>query len=118
MAAILLDSCVWGGSLAALENYGHDTEWTGQWDKDPGDESILDYANTQGRILVTLDKDFGELAILKGKPHQGIIRLSGFRAMQLADVVHYIVTHYQVDLHAGSMITVDPTKIRVRNRSV
>jgi predicted nuclease of predicted toxin-antitoxin system len=116
MAAILLDSCVWGGTLAALQNLGHDTEWTGTWDKDPGDESILEYANSHQKILVTLDKDFGELAILKGKPHQGIIRLSGFRAKQMADVIHYIVNHYQIDLDSGAIITADPIKIRVRNK--
>ena len=27
------------------------------------------------RILVTLDKDFGELAIVRGEPHCGIVRL-------------------------------------------
>ena len=117
MAAILLDSCVWGGALASLQSYGHDTEWTGQWDKDPGDETILEYANSQQKILVTLDKDFGELAILKGKPHQGIIRLSGFRAKQLADVIHYILTNYQLDLQSSAIITADPSKIRVRSSS-
>ena len=30
-----------------------------------------------GRVLVTLDKDFGELAILHGVAHAGIVRLVG-----------------------------------------
>ena len=115
MASILLDSCVWGGALSPLQAHGHDAEWTGSWPKDPGDEAILTYANLSRRILVTLAKDFGELAILKGMPHQGIIRLSGFRAGQLAPTIHHIILHYQKELEASAIITVDPKKIRVRS---
>jgi hypothetical protein len=45
---------------------GHDAEWCGDWQKDPGDSAVLAYAHEHRRILLTLDKDFGELAILKG----------------------------------------------------
>ncbi|MCS7003085.1 MAG: DUF5615 family PIN-like protein [Gammaproteobacteria bacterium] len=30
------------------------------------------------RVLVTLDKDFGALAVVFGKPHCGIVRLGGY----------------------------------------
>jgi len=84
MASILLDSCVWGGALPALIDLGHDAVWSGSWSKDPGDVAILAVAHAEKRILATLDKDFGELAILKGLPHSGIIRLTGFRAQQMS----------------------------------
>jgi PIN domain nuclease of toxin-antitoxin system len=42
MSAILLDTCVWGGTLSALIELGHDTVWTGSWDQDPGDRIILE----------------------------------------------------------------------------
>lgn len=48
---------------AALAAAGHDVIWAGDWPSDPGDEEILDQAAAQGRVLVTLDKDFGELAV-------------------------------------------------------
>ena len=115
MAAILLDSYVWGGALPTLLERGHDVEWKGLWEKDPGDEAILAYANSSLKILVTLDKDFGELAILKGMPHQGIIRLSGFRAGQMAAAIHHIITSFYQELNTGAIITADPKKIRVRN---
>lgn len=28
---VLLDSCVWGGSIVALQSAGHDVEWAGNW---------------------------------------------------------------------------------------
>lgn len=61
---ILLDTCVWGGARTNLEDTGHDVIWAGDWPEDPGDEEILARAHKEGRILVTLDKDFGEIAIV------------------------------------------------------
>jgi predicted nuclease of predicted toxin-antitoxin system len=72
---LLLDSCVWGGALRELEDAGYDVVWAGNWREDPGDEEIITRAYSEGRILVTSDKDFGELAIVRGMPHCGILRL-------------------------------------------
>ena len=72
---LLLDTCVWGGTKADLQTAGHDVLWTGDLTQDPGDEEILAQALREQRILVTLDKDFGELAIVRSLPHSGIIRL-------------------------------------------
>ncbi len=47
-----------------LRDAGHDAGWAGVWAEGPGDEGIRATALADGRILVTLDKDFGELAIL------------------------------------------------------
>ncbi|MDE2778874.1 MAG: DUF5615 family PIN-like protein [Chloroflexota bacterium] len=56
---LLLDSCVWGGVISVLEAAGHDVDWVGNWEEDPGDDNILAHALAFGQILVTLDKDFG-----------------------------------------------------------
>jgi hypothetical protein len=37
----------------------------------------LQRAFEDNRVLITLDKDFGELAIVYGRPHRGMIRLVG-----------------------------------------
>jgi len=37
----------------------------GNWAADPGDVDILAYAAANGAVLVTIDKDFGELAIVR-----------------------------------------------------
>lgn len=115
MASILPDSCAWGGALPTLSSLGHDVDWSGSWPKDPGDSAILATAHSERRILVTLDKDFGELAILKGLPHFGIIRLSGFRAAQMAGTIHHIVQTYGPESTAGAIITADPDRIRIRS---
>jgi predicted nuclease of predicted toxin-antitoxin system len=83
---LLLDSCVWGGALTRLRAAGHDVVWSGEWPADPGDEEILARALAEGRVLVTLDKDFGELAVVRELPHAGIVRLVGLSALQQAEV--------------------------------
>jgi len=70
---LLLDSCVWGGALTRLRAAGHDVVWSGEWAVDPGDEEILAQALAEGRVLVTLDKDFRELAFVRELPHTGIV---------------------------------------------
>ena len=55
---LLLDTCVWGGAVAPLKAAGHDVVWAGDWPTDPGDDEILALAHREGRILITLDKDF------------------------------------------------------------
>ena len=42
---------------------------------DPGDEELLRWAAGERRILVTLDKDFGELIFTQGVAHGGLVRL-------------------------------------------
>jgi predicted nuclease of predicted toxin-antitoxin system len=77
---ILLDTCVWGKAKPRLMQEGRDVEWAGDWSEDPGDLEILGRAHKERRILVTLDKDFAELAIVRNIPHSGIIRLVNISA--------------------------------------
>ena len=49
---------------------------------DPGDRALLERAVSENRILITMDKDFGELIHLHGRPHTGLIRLPEVRMAQ------------------------------------
>ena len=111
---LLLDACVWGGVCAELERSGHEVVWAGDWIEDPGDEEILARAASEGRVLVTLDKDFGELAIMRHQPHHGIIRLVDFPARQQAQVCLNVLRLHGAELQAGALITAAPGRLRVR----
>jgi predicted nuclease of predicted toxin-antitoxin system len=112
---ILLDSCVWGKATIEIEAAGHDVVWAGNWPQDPGDETILAVAAKEQRVLVTLDKDFGELAIARGLPHCGIIRLAGFSALRQAAVCLHVLSLHGDELLAGAIVTAEPGRLRIRS---
>ncbi len=114
---ILLDTCVWGGTKAGLLAAGYDVIWSGDWDVDPGDETILDTARRENRILVTLDKDFGEMAIIRELPHCGIVRLVGISARMQSTVCATIIKQYGDELLEGAIVTVTDKRIRIRAKS-
>ncbi len=111
---ILLDTCVWGKARAELTAAGHDVVWTGDWPEDPGDDVILAHAYAERRILVTLDKDFGEMVVMRGKLHNGILRLVNIAARQQAAVCLHVLAHHGEELLSGAIITADPGRLRIR----
>ena len=111
---LLVDSCVWGSALAELQAAGHDVAWAGEWDEDPGDEEILARALSERRVLVTLDKDFGELAIVRGLPHGGILRLANFSALRQAKACLLVLGLHGAALESGAIVTAEPGVLRVR----
>ncbi|MGQ0715351.1 MAG: DUF5615 family PIN-like protein [Gemmatimonadaceae bacterium] len=111
---VLLDSCVWSGAKTIIAEAGHEVEWVGDWRVDPGDAEILARANATGAVLVTIDKDFGELAIVRGLPHAGIVRVVGFGAREQGPVCIAALARYGGELAAGALVTVERTRVRIR----
>ena len=115
---LLLDTCVWGGAKLDLIAAGYDVVWAGDWPEDPGDEQLLSRAHAEGRIVVTLDKDFGELVIVRGQPHAGIVRLVDHSATRQAAVCLHVLSLHGPDLEAGAIVTAEPGRLRVRPPAV
>ncbi len=115
---VMLDSCVWGRARDGIAAAGHDVIWAGDWPQDPGDEEILAFAYSAQRVLVTLDKDFGELAILRGAPHCGILRLVNVAARQQAGVCLHVLNLHGQELQAGAIVTAERGRLRIRSPEV
>jgi predicted nuclease of predicted toxin-antitoxin system len=111
---LLLDSCVWSGVRDEVRAAGHDVDWVGDWPVDPGDEEILTRARGEQRILVTLDKDFGEMAVLGGKAHSGIIRLVAMLPRQQAGICLQVLSLHVAELQQGAIVTATTFRIRIR----
>jgi predicted nuclease of predicted toxin-antitoxin system len=111
---VLLDSCVWGGARQALLQADLVCEWVGDWESDPGDVEILTHAFENGQVLVTLDKDFGELAVVKGELHRGIIRLVGFPARSQGEMCCRVLDRYADEIRRGALVTATPQRVRLR----
>ena len=111
---VLLDTCVWGGARDALTEAGHEVEWVGDWPSDPGDTEILKVAAETDRILVTLDKDFGELAVVRRQFHRGIVRLVNLQAREQGTVCVNILSRFGTQLKRGAIVTVENERVRIR----
>lgn len=88
----------------------------GEWVEDPGDDEILRRAHADRRVLATLDKDFGELAIVRRVPHAGIVRLVEVRARDQGRTLVAVLAQYADALSNGAIVTVEPGRVRVRTR--
>lgn len=63
------------GLFKALISEGYDTQFAGNIMAAAKDSIVLDYAEREKRILITNDKDFGELIFRLHKPSSGVILL-------------------------------------------
>lgn len=111
---LLIDSSFWSPGIVALRRAGHDVEAVTDWPADPGDRAILAYAHSQSRILVTLDKDFGDLIVRDGHPHAGLLRLVTDSVRLQVPMVLDAIDRYGGALLDGAIVTVEEDRIRVR----
>ena len=111
---LLLDSCMSGRRAAALREAGHDVIWTGDWAEDPGDEAVLAYAFLNQRVLITLDKDFGELVVVHNRPHAGIIRLVGVAPHSQTSLILAALTEHGNLLGEGGLVVIESERMRIR----
>ncbi len=111
---LLVDTCVSPAVAADIAAAGHDVVWVGSLPSDPGDEEILSLALEQSRTVVTLDKDFGELAVAFGRPHAGIVRLVALSVRKQAAVCLQVIARHADDLSQGAIITAEPGRLRLR----
>ena len=63
-----------GLAITAMRSHGHDVAWVREDSPGISDHAVLSRATTEERILITFDKDFGELVFRLGlKAPSGII---------------------------------------------
>ncbi|HSU16344.1 DUF5615 family PIN-like protein [Longimicrobium sp.] len=79
------------------------------------DDIVLEQANAFGAVLVTMDKDFGELVYRLGKITTGVllVRLPGFTPAERAGAVSTAVGEHGEEL-PGAFSVLSPTKLRIR----
>jgi predicted nuclease of predicted toxin-antitoxin system len=102
-------------AVMALRAAGHDVFWVRTDMGGAQDEQVLAHAVTEGRVLVTFDKDFGELAFRARLPATtGVIlfRLSVRAPEQMADRVVAVLSSR--DDWAGHFAVVSDDRIRIR----
>ena len=101
--------------VIALREAGFDINYILETHQGADDELILQMANSQERILLTQDKDFGELVFRLKQSHTGIvlIRLEGYTPTIKAQIVKGVLLVHQNEL-ANAFTVVQPNAIRIR----
>ena len=100
--------------VRALHAAGHDVVAVAEIAPRAEDEMVIELALRAGRLLLTEDKDFGQLVYAAGHATGGVILLR-FPAMargSLADAVLKLVTERGEQL-VGRFVVVQPGRIRM-----
>ncbi|MYB52429.1 MAG: hypothetical protein F4X77_09565 [Acidobacteriia bacterium] len=109
----LIDRCA-GRRLAEwLRRAGHDALEARTIGPDPGDRALLEMAESLGRILVTIDTDFGELIWVHDLPHSGLVRLPDVPAERRIALMAEVIENHGAELQERAVITVRGGRIRV-----
>jgi len=109
----LIDRCA-GHRLAEwLRSQGHDVFESPDLGPDPGDRALLERAASEGRILVTIDTDFGELVYVEEVPHAGLVRLPDVPAEQRIALMTEVLNRHQQALETQAIITIRRGRIRI-----
>lgn len=69
----LVDECVSARLVGRLRQAGHDVVYVTENGSGADDREIIDWANRDGRILLTDDKDFGELVVRQKRMVPGLV---------------------------------------------
>ena len=72
---ILADESVEGEVVARLRGEGHDVAYIPEASAGIGDDEVLARANAESRVLLTEDRDFGDLAFFYGNRSLGVVLL-------------------------------------------
>lgn len=80
------------------------------------DTDILQRAQEDERVVVTLDADFHALLALTEVTSPSVIRIriERLRAEALTNLLLTVVGECEEDLEQGAVVTVEPSRIRVR----
>jgi predicted nuclease of predicted toxin-antitoxin system len=113
----LIDRCAGRRVADWLRQQGHEVLEARERGADPGDQIILVWAHEESRILVTMDKDFGELIFAFGQEHSGVVRLPDVPVEERIALMDLLLTKHPADLEAGAVITVRGERLRISRRS-
>lgn len=118
---VVLDESVERQVAVALTQAGHEIWYIA--DLQPGitDERVLDIANANNALLVTSDKDFGEIVYRKKMISVGVVllRLFGIPNSDKADIaVRMLHEHGEEFIDSFSVITPESVRIRKNNPDI
>ena len=102
----------------SLRQDGHNVRYIVETDPGITDDAVFDLATLDNLILLTADKDFGELAYRQNRQGPGIILL---RPEQTSSATKAAIVTSSVRQHAaelpGAFVVITPGMLRIRHSS-
>lgn len=97
-----------------LRRDGHDVVYIAELAPSITDEEVLEQANNRGALLLTADKDFGELVFRQRLAHPGVVllRLAGLSNTEKAEIVAGVCREHGAELR-GAFSVVSPAQLRI-----
>jgi predicted nuclease of predicted toxin-antitoxin system len=113
---LLADENIEASVVAWLRETGHDVCWAAEVLVSTADETLLEIACREQRILLSYDLDFGELVYLERRPAAGIILLR-FKSSNKWERLALLQRWWPriEEMAIGHFIVVRNNRIRVRN---
>ncbi len=115
---LIADESVDRQIVARLRQDGHDVLYIAEVEPSIPDDAVFDRANEKAALLVTADKDFGEIVFRENRLiSDGIvlIRLAGLSPDKKADIVSDALREHETEFsHHFSVIS--PGKLRIRSK--
>lgn len=109
----IVDECT--GSLVAawLRRKGHEVFSIYDEARGAADDEILEKAHTENWVIITNDKDFGELVYRERRPHHGVVflRLADERSIAKIAAIEQLFLSYS-DRLPDSFVVVTETQVR------
>lgn len=97
-----------------LTDLGHDVLSAREIDPRATDEALLALAYHERRVLITEDKDFGELVFVRRLDHPCIIRFVEMRVAEKMAAMRELIERYSDAMYAGALIVVTRKRVRIR----
>lgn len=114
MTRFLANENVPGDAIAAARLAGLDLEWIKDVSPGASDEAVLARSQTEQRVLVTFDKDFGELAFRQRRQAASGVILLRAKLRSPEFLASFLVTVLQQTIDwAGHFAVADEGQIRV-----
>ena len=113
----LVDECTGPAVAEWLSQKGFDVYSVYSQHRGMRDEDVLNKANAEDYILITNDKDFGEMIYRQQRPHKGVIflRLSDERYSNKIRLIDSLLENY-LDRLANSFVVVTETRVKFARR--
>jgi predicted nuclease of predicted toxin-antitoxin system len=98
-----------------LRQDGHRVPFVAEMDPGISDEMVLAHANRESAVLITADKDLGELVFRQKRLSIGVIlvRLAGLAPERKAAIVAIAIESHSEEL-AGAFVVVTSKSVRIR----